>query len=517
MSNSIAVLSFLIKYLNIPVSRFTIRDRLEGHPDFPSLLSISDCLNSWDVAHKIYQIRKENYDPAAMLFPFIAHSSVNGGQFLMVKEIKNGKVKFSDEYHVTNEITEDEFLQRWDGIILYAVSSENSGESNYKENVVKGWLNLLRMPFLLLTLLTGMTLMLINSTETQWHYFSLLGLKLTGIVVSVLLLVYSINTNNPFLQNLCTLGKKNNCNTILRSKASKITTWLNWSEVGMFYFTGTFLCLLFHPSSVPLLSWLNIACLPYTFYSIGYQIKIKNWCILCCTVQGLLWLEAVIFITSSPYTLPVLKSADIIFFLFPIALWSFIKPYLFESAQVKPLTKKLNKFKYNSDIFSHLLNSQPRYSIPDDLSPIILGNPAAKTVLTMVSNPFCGPCGLAHQTLDKWLKTRDDIKLNVLFATANHDRDAGTKVARHLHALSLSEDKGIIKEALNTWYGQGTKDYDTLVIQFPVSSDQITDTATEKQRAWCLKTEVTYTPLILINGYKLTEPYQLNDIEYLLS
>lgn len=517
MSNSFAVLSFLLKDLRVQVSRFTIKDRLEGHPDFPSLLSISDCLHSWDVAHKIYQISRENYVPAAMLFPFIAHSSINGGQFLMIKEIKNGKVKFSDEYHVTNEITEDEFLQRWDGIILYAESSPESGESNYKENLVKGWLNLLRMPFLLLILLTGIILMLINSTETSWFYFSLLGIKFIGILISALLLIYGINANNPFLQNLCTLGKKNNCNTILHSKAAMITTWLSWSEVGMFYFMGTFLCLLFHPSSVQLLSWLNIACLPYTFYSIAYQVKIKNWCVLCCTIQGLLWLEAITFITSSSYGLPVLKLTDTIFFLLPIALWSFIKPYMLESSQIGPLTKKLNKFKYNSDIFSHLLNSQPQYVIPDDLAPIILGNPAAKTVLTMVSNPFCGPCGLAHQTIDKWLKSREDIKLKVLFATANHDRDAGTKVARHLNALSLSDDKKIVERALNAWYSQATKNYDTWVIQFPVSSDQITATATEKQKEWCLKAEITYTPLILINGYKLTEPYQLNDIEYLLS
>lgn len=521
MSNSFAVLSHLIKYLDIPVSRFTIKDHLEGHPDFPSLLSISDCLNSWEIAHEIHQVSRENYNPAEMPFPFIAHSPANGGRFMMVKEIVNSHVKFSDEHHAANEITEDEFLERWDGIILYAESNPQSGESNYKDSVVKGWLDLARIPFLSLTLITGITLALINTTEIHWYYFGILGIKLAGILVSILLLIYSINANNPFLQNLCTLGKKNNCNTILHSKTARVTSWLSWSEVGMFYFTGTFLCLLFQPTSIQLLSWLNIACLPYTFYSIGYQLKIKNWCILCCTVQGLLWLEAFTFFTSFHFNLPVFNLSDLlslmIFLLLPIATWSFLKPYFLQSAQVDPLTKKLNKFKYNIDIFSHLLNNQPQYAIPEDLTPITLGNPAGKTVLTMVSNPFCTPCAHAHHTIEKWLKTREDIQLKVLFATAGHDRDEGTKVARHLNALSLSGDKNIAEKALNDWYSQSAKNYDSWGTQFPVSLAYMTDNVTEKQKAWCLEAEITHTPVILINGYKLTEPYQLNDIQYLLS
>ncbi|RYF33435.1 MAG: vitamin K epoxide reductase family protein, partial [Cytophagaceae bacterium] len=106
-------------------------------------------------------------------------------------------------------------------------------------------------------------------------------------------LMHGINSNNPFIQNLCNSDGKNNCNAILKSDASRITSWLSWSEVGFFYFTGSLLSLLFAPSSLFILAWVNVMALPYTIYSLSYQYRNKTWCALCCTVQALLVLELI--------------------------------------------------------------------------------------------------------------------------------------------------------------------------------------------------------------------------------
>lgn len=523
MSNSFAVLSLLIKDLKVPVTRFTIRENLEEHPDFPSLLAISDCLTTWNIPHETYRVNKETYNPEELNFPFIAHSSFNGGTFSMIKEIKNKTVKFLSHSKSITEISEDEFLKNWDGIVLYAEKAEESGEQGYNKNLLKGMFNQLRVPFLVLTLLFTIAGVLINYSIYDVAFFSLLGIKATGILLSTLLLSYSINANNPFLQNLCGLGSKNNCNAILKSNAAQVNSWLSWTEVGLFYFSGSFICLLLFPEMAYLLAWLSIACLPYTFYSIGYQLKKRNWCVLCCTVQGLLWLEAIAFTTSFRFKFdtaaldPLLIFYLLTCFLMPIAIWSFIKPYLLKSEQVNPLKKQLKKFKYNSEIFNQLLTQQTQYTITDDLMPIQLGNPNAETVITLVSNPFCGPCSGAHKTLDKWLQNRNDIQMKILFATANHDDDIRTKVARHMTALSLLEDKKIVKNALNDWYEQTYKSYEQWAFQYPVALNNNMYAVTEKQKTWCVNAQITATPTILINGYKLVEPYQLNDIEYLLS
>ncbi len=521
--NATAVVNLLLKALGVKVSASTVDNNLQDHPEYPSLLTISDCLTDWHVPNQAYQISKSEYDPADLEFPFIAHSTSNGGYFLLVHDISNKQVTYSDEKQQKNTMPEADFLRIWSGIALHATANAKSGESDYQSKQALENLNALKMPALLVVILAGLLLTL-NTQTIGLAYGALLFLKVSGITVSILLLMHSIDANNPLIQNLCSLGNKNNCNAILKSDAAKVTSWLSWSEVGFFYFTGSFLTLVFSPGSLPLIVWLNVLALPYTIYSIGYQYKQNNWCVLCCTVQAILWLEFLTNMTNLSnfeisaasfqvqYLLPLVIS-----FAFPILTWSLLKPFLLKTAQFKPLKQQLKKFKYNSDLFNQVLTNQPRYAVPDELMPILLGNPEAETTITMVSNPFCGPCAKAHETLDQWLNVRDDIKLKIIFTTANHDNDEKTKVSRHVTALSLLNDAKLLENALNDWYKQGSKKYETWAAQYPVTFNDDMNVVTEKQKAWCELTEITFTPTILVNGYKLPDPYRLEDIKYLLA
>ena len=160
---------------------------------------------------------------------------------------------------------------------------------------------------------------------------------------------------------------------------------------------------------------------------------------------------------------------------------------------------------------------QPCYVVPNELMPVVLGNTDAATVITMVSNPFCGPCAKAHQILNEWLKNRDDIQLKIIFATANHDDDNKTKVARHIAALNLTRDTAFVEKALNDWYGQREKKYEIWVKNYPVTITDEISKVTQKQAEWCDMAEIALTPTILVNGYKLPEPYRLEDLKYLIN
>lgn len=522
--NAVAVVNQLLQSLQVKVSKTTISENLQDHPEFPSLLAISDCLTEWHLPNQAYQIAKEDYDPSDLEFPFIAHSKASGGLFMLVHEINNGNIIYSDDKNSRTSITEEEFLKRWSGVALHATTSEKSGESNYQGMVWKEIFNSLKLPvFLLLTV--ALILLSINYQTTTIGFALATALKLAGITVGVLLLMHSIDANNPLIQNLCSLGNKNNCNAILKSDAAKVTSWLSWSEVGFYYFTGSLLALLMVPTTLPLLVWLNVLALPYTVYSIGYQYKQKNWCVLCCTVQAILWLEFICNITlnNAAFSLSTLSlslptlALFAIAFLMPVVTWSLLKPFLLKTAQFKPLKQQLKKFKYNSELFNQVLTSQPRFAVPDDLMPVVLGNPNAETTITMVSNPFCGPCAKAHEILDQWISVRDDIKLKVIFTTADHDNDERTKVARHVAALSRLNDAKLLENALNDWYKQSTKKYETWAEKYPISFNGEMNSVTEKQKEWCAMAEIAVTPTILVNGYKLPEPYRLEDIKYLLA
>ncbi len=131
-------------------------------------------------------------------------------------------------------------------------------------------------------------------------YSAFLGLKLAGVVITVLLLWYEIDKANPVLKQICGMGSQTNCAAVLGSKQAKLFGGVSWSEIGFFYFAGGFISLLVSGANaaytLQLLAWLNVLALPYTIFSVYYQWRIaKQWCPLCLGVQAVLIAE---FVTS---------------------------------------------------------------------------------------------------------------------------------------------------------------------------------------------------------------------------
>lgn len=534
-ADAIVVTKKLLKQLNVKVSSITLHRSLTDHPDFPGLLAISDCLTEWGVENKSYQIDTAAFNKEDLLFPFIAATKTNGGAFVLVNKMENGLVYVDGAHKEPAQQTEQEFLQSWTGIALHAIANEKSGELNYGAYQFEEFLKNMMPPVAvvasgLMLAVTLNSLSTVASTTTLLSFTGVMLLKILGMGVSILLLMQSLNANNPFIKNLCSLGGKNDCNAILKSDAAKVTSWLSWSEVGFFYFAGSFLALLFVPSHgndistcLTLLAWLNVLALPYTIYSITYQYRNKNWCALCCMVQALLVLEVIVFLTfgSSLYfgnlTLELNTIATLaISFLLPILTWVFLKPFFKDASQIKLLKAQFKKFKYNSDLFNQALKSQPCYAVPNDLMPITKGNPHAATTITMVSNPSCGPCAQAHQTLNQLMKYRDDIQLKVIMTAAEEDTSPRKQMALHLSSLNANHDRSFVEKALHQWFGLKEKNYETWMKQFPAVLNGKEQEVLKKQKNWCDLAEVTFTPTIFINGYKLQEPYRLEDLKYLL-
>ncbi|TKC07997.1 hypothetical protein FA048_12595 [Pedobacter polaris] len=518
-SNLEATVFNLIKTLKVKVTHRSVAECLEDHPEYPSLLSVSDCLSDWGLRNQSYLIDKAAFTETDMLFPFLAHLPEKGGRFMLVTSITDTAVFYKNESNSESKIARNEFLSRWDGIALHATADDSSGEQNYLSNLVKSSLESAKVPATFLLLVTIICWGVANTTI---HLpIALLGsIKLLGLAISMLLVIQSINSNNPFIKNLCGLGGKNDCNAILKSDAAKLTSWLTWSDVGLMYFSCSFLLLVLDPL-MPLLPLVNLLALPYTIYSVTYQYRAKNWCVLCCAVQLLLLLEAVTFWLSH-YSFDLLSfgfslnaiSSLLVSLLLPVLIWAYVKPIILKASQLKSVKSQLKTFKYNYDLFHQALKNQPKYAISNDLRPIVLGNPKAETTITMVSNPFCGPCAKAHQLIDGWIKHREDIQLKVIFLTANTDSDLRTKVSRHLCALS-SED--VIENAMNEWYSSAQKDYKSWAEKYPITVGEEMKNIMQIQNEWCDVAEIEYTPTIFLNGYKLPEPYRLEDIKYFLS
>jgi uncharacterized membrane protein len=520
--NPDAAVNKLLKGLSIDIEPETIIAELEKHPDYPSLLAISDVLNAFNIENAAYRVDQENL--LNVPCPFIAHTNINSGDFLVVNKIDGDQVRVSSEKWNNHKLSLDEFKKLFKGIVLTAEPSATF----ITTKTLSSTLSAIKAPAIAAGLLLILGSALFSSgyfINVNWQTALLTIFKTAGLITSILLLVQSIDSNNPLVQKLCQGGAKTNCNAILSSKAAKVFEGLTWSEVGFFYFAGTWLLLLFGGGSTTIwwaLAILNVISLPYTFYSVYYQARVvKQWCVLCCTVQALLWLEFISLVTNIQTFPPSFEAGwagatIIICLLIPIILWMLLKPLFLKLQQLQPLKQQLRKFKYNTDLFNNTLTAQPKYAQPDDAWSIVLGNVEANNIITMVSNPYCGPCAKAHNQLTELLEQRDDIQARIVFTANNTDEDIKTPVSRHLMALNQQPDKTIVKQAMHDWYEQKQKSYEAWAKVYPVQLIEADFQKLDKQKVWCEMAEVTATPTMLLNGYRLPDLYQLPDLKYML-
>lgn len=520
-SNVDAVAMRLLKLSGVSISAKELISELEIHPDYPSILSVSDVFNWFNVQNEVYHV--EAADLAEVPLPFIAHT--RGNEFVVVSDLTNNTVTVSDHEREHHTIPLVEFTGIYNGVVL--IITDTTAATTVQRSITDKLVPY-KMPAAVTGLVIAFVAILLLGTQNlsgfSWQTAMLVIAKTAGLITTILLLAQSIDKNNPLAQILCGGDSKTNCNAILTSQAAIVFKGLTWSEVGFFYFAGTWLALLFGGGSSQMLQWLavlNILSLPYTVYSLYYQARVaRQWCVLCTTVQALLWLEFIPLVTfvKTPFAISTPVAVTLLTCLIvPLAGWILLKPVLQKAQQVRILKYQLKKFKYNRELFAASLKEQAQYTLPADEWSIVLGNTNARTVITMVSNPYCPPCGKTHQELDTWLDKLNEIQLRIVFTAYNQDNDKKTPVTRHLMALNEQYDKATVKNALHDWYSQDQKNYEKWAKQYPVTLDESRFNLLDKQRDWCDIAEVRSTPTLMINGYRLPKTYRLQDIKYMLS
>jgi uncharacterized membrane protein len=509
----------LLNYKGINIDVKIIQDELEKHPDFPSLLAVCDVLTALNIENVAFKV---SFDELANVpCPFIAHTNTSNGDLITVTRLDGDDIYISTDKLEKQRTDAAEFKKKFTGVVLTVQASENFDVVKTPKDV----LTAIRIP----AIVTGMALILALAlifhtgyfANLNWEMLALTIFKSAGLITSILLLVQSVDSNNPLVQVICQSGGKTDCNAILSSKAANVFEGLTWSEVGFFYFAGTWLLLLFGGGSTSIwlsLAVLNFISLPYTVYSIYYQARVaKQWCVLCCTVQALLWLEfipLILYITGNIHAYaeawPQVLSTLLICLLAPVVLWIMLKPLFLKIQQLPSLKQQLRNFKYNTELFDKMLTDQPKYALPAEEWSIVLGNVEANNIITMATNPFCGPCAKTHKLLDELLEHNDNVQARIVFATGN------SEVSRHMMALNELSDKKIIKQALHDWYEQKQKNYQAWAKDYPVQLDETEAYKLEKQKDWCKMASITGTPTLLLNGYLLPQLYQLPDLKYML-
>lgn len=512
----------LLKLLKVKVTNTTVNETLQNHPDWPSMLCISDSLKKWNIPNGVGQIELANIDHLPT--PFIVHTNNRENPLAIVTQVTDTAIYHYQKKHKKIIIENREtFLKKWYGVYLIAEPTEHSGEANYKANKQKELLKKIVPAIAIATLLFFSLIGLKNSATNTIGIYMQYFILLAGVVVSTLLLWYEIDKSNPFLQKVCRGIAKGNCNAILTGKAAKVFSWLSWSEVGFFYFTGSLLALLFIPNAIGVLAWLNIIALPYTLFSVYYQWRVaKQWCVLCLAVQALLLLGATNVVANN--FVVGLQNFSPSTIIYPLALfamaaliWYSIKPFVLKLQEAKTIKRQYLRLKFNSEIFDTLLKKQKQITIPTNDIGINIGTPAATNTIIKVCNPYCGPCATAHPKIDALIEQNKNINAKIIFTTANNETDKGIKPVKHLLAVAAQNSEQKTKQALDDWYLAEKKEYDFFATKYPMNGElEQQGYKIEAMAKWCNETDITFTPTVFINGYQLPDAYSIEDLEYFL-
>ncbi|HKJ33725.1 MAG TPA: cysteine peptidase family C39 domain-containing protein, partial [Balneolales bacterium] len=101
--NLMQVTSQLLTLLKANVSLTTLKDTLLFHPDYPSLLSISESLARWKVNTAGLKVCPDKLEKIPT--PFIAY--FKGQQFVTVTQVSNGTVIYLDQDNQEQMVSKD--------------------------------------------------------------------------------------------------------------------------------------------------------------------------------------------------------------------------------------------------------------------------------------------------------------------------------------------------------------------------------------------------------------------------
>lgn len=514
----VKVISIFSKLLGLKVTDVSVGNYVLSHPNYPSLLTISDFLSKWSIPNASFKFSEKGVDKLPK--PFIAYV---GNEFTVVSEVTGDKISYYDSKGKYHDELKDDFLSRWNGISLLAEPS-NIKESNYDVKKFIGALSLVRLPALIsvLLIICGIRIFFFTG-DNNFIFSTLLGLKLFGVLISLLLLWMEIDKYNPAIPKICNgAGPKVNCDAILNSKYSKIFPWLSLSEVGFFYFMGTFIALVIDDKFMPYMTLMNIAALPAIPLSLGYQgIVVKKWCLYCVSIQLTLLFEFLLAYADDFSTLRGFHTSvqDIVslffFFLLPIAIWYIYKYYVDVSRDYKDAKFELKRLKSNIDVFNLFAKSEKKFSIYPEGLGITLGNWNSPKKLIKVCNPYCTPCSKAHPEIVSLLENNFEVK--IIYDIGPNDYDTFIP-ARHLLAIYARGDEAYTLEALGNWYIYGDKNYQNFAEKYPITAQELLnqDEMIAAMRRWCSDNNITFTPTYYFNGSRLPFSYGLKNVNDLV-
>lgn len=297
MTDNSTIFTLLLSELAVKHTGTFSNDKFRSMP-FKSLFGLEKLLQEYGIESCCFKVKSKE-QLATIPTPYLAQTDDG---IKVVSGFSSDSVSISDsESAVTLPI--HEFYNRCTGIVMGVYPTESAIEPDYTSHMIteigntgKRWL----LPGVMILLF--LYLFVTRGLYTHIYTVLLTAIDCLGLYFSYLLILKQLRIHTRAADRVCGIIQKEGCNKVLNTDASSFFGLFHWCEVGFAYFGVSLLFMLIFPGHIPQLAIINLCCLPFTFWSIWYQhFRAKAWCTLCVSVQGLLWLQFLCYLTGGVY------------------------------------------------------------------------------------------------------------------------------------------------------------------------------------------------------------------------
>jgi hypothetical protein len=490
-----------LSLLGVRIPKSWILQRLGTHPEYPSVLSVTDLLDELGLENAACVLEPDQLDK--MTQPFLAY--VDDNKAVVVKR-GNDLLKFGARWNGVVVLAEKP--ASWTLPTALANDANRQGQQTFS-TAIAGSLSAVLCIFAMLALPA------IQAIE--------LVVCMLGLLLSVSFVQQMWGNPTLLAKKLCGSTETENACQKLRDESPRLPYGLTMADFSIAYFAGLIAvyvsaCLL-SINSRPLTSALIALGVPATLYSVYLQRrKLKKWCGLCQWINATLWILAALQFAQAPVEARVSSGLYILLlaFIVPGVSWMGIRSLIDEAYASRGKLIKLGRLHRDSELFlSYLFSQQPidTQQLPSDFT---IGSRQASLQIVAVLSYACDNCEESYATLAALVKS-DPENIGVTFRfKVNPQPSAGGKhsVLRQMMAYAVENgifnDDAKITRMIGDWFSH--KDVERYLEQHPVSNHCDVQSHIEAQASWCRDAEIVSTPALFVNGHRLRLPYSTEDL-----
>ena len=490
-----------------PNSNFC-KEEITTRPDYPSLLSLIDFLDSGGIDYKAVQadasyIHEFNY-------PLIAHIKQPGDERMYI-------INDATEWDKQKEIT-----QHWSGITVYpGKNAQWQNEQNiiYQRNENKN-------KFIAVALsLTGIALFVLSIFKFPDLLINTFGLlSLSGLIISIFALGTELGFQSELVKQVCGTVSKGGCEKVLKSNYAKGFAGITPADLSVLYFAAQ--CIIYllgciyqsYLQSILLFAFGGIAIAALSIYT--QAAILKQWCALYLGIVAVLVLQTIISFTA--YS-GAINYRDLLLFCVLLSALSVpllsVKQLIKTNSTNKIKLAELKKWKLDGNLFISQWQQEQEVDTTIWQNDLLLGHLDAPLQITVACNPYCGPCAKAHKQLDELLVRFDGkLKVQVRFLCRAEDESDKLTIAVKAILQKAVEIKNNteLQQMLTDWFKWMDEDKWRNKWHHSSPFGEWLGVRLLQHSKWIKESHIAFTPTFFINGKKLPSRYALSDLEILI-